>query len=520
MEEIRDEDRGKETMVFEITSISLNAVLQFCVGNPYEHKGKDRYNTYLVKNGKVNSCIGHYDVEQGEVTTDAGGKDFDVKKYEEPDWLIEASSSLLTREVTKEKDKADKPEKEKDKPEKAKPAPTLFRVVITSVDGDCFYDSVIRSEKDAGYSEDAIVAFKEKLGAFITKEGPNKLNLIEKYKAIVDVKGTKGKTQTLIEDAYYRKYCEMRNNGIPDADILVQMRKDLAAPDADPNLAKNVNPEDFELLQNDDESPNKPNYTGDISALSDEYVRDFFGNNKTLESDDIIDTFLENFMKKTTWADAFIISQTAIFMNVIFLLLVEKGKRVEDYTVFGMQRQLEHPIDKDTQFIIADYQPQRHFKLIAQRDPFIGRFTIDTLPQVIKDKFELFKSKGESLPAATTAEEEASTYEPVAADVAKEPEVPDAPEADKVPEADEVPEADKVPEVKIGKYTSESLKGKTLKELEEILKSEFPDIPQSRVKKDHGKQGLIDCILNPEDEKCKKASKSKKSTGGKFTRRR
>ena len=84
MEDIRDEDRGKETMVFEITSISLNAVLQFCVGNPYEYKGKDRYNVYLVKNGKVYGGVGHYDVEQGEVTTDAGGKDFDVKNFSTP----------------------------------------------------------------------------------------------------------------------------------------------------------------------------------------------------------------------------------------------------------------------------------------------------------------------------------------------------------------------------------------------------------------------------------------------------
>jgi len=166
-----------------------------------------------------------------------------------------------------------------------------------------------------------------------------------------------------------------------------------------------------------------------------------------------------------------------------------------------MQAQLEHPIDKDTQFIIADFQPQTHFKLIAQREPFIGRFTIDTLPQVIKDKFDLFKSRAESLPPAT-AEEEAPTYEPVDVDVSKVGDIPEV-----------------VPQVK-AKYTPESLKGKSIKELEEILKSDFPDIPQSRVKKDGGKQGLIDCILNPEDEKCKKSSKSKKPIGGKFTRRR
>ena len=493
MEDIRDEDRGKETMVFEITSISLNAVLQFCVGNSYEHKGKDRYNVYFVKNGKVHGCVGHYDVEPGEETTDSGGKDFDVKKYQEPDWLIEPTSPLLTREVEKEKPK----EKPAPKPSEVK---SLFRVIVTSTKGDCFYDSIVRADKD-GYDEAKIQAFKEKLGAFMTT-GENKINVMQKYKEIVDLKVTK--TQTLIEDPYYRKYCEMRNNGTSDEDIVVQMRKDM---EADATLAKKVDPDAFELLGNDDESPNKPMLTRDISALSNEYIRDFFNNNKSLEGDDIIDAFLENFMKKETWADAFIISQAARFLNVIFLLLVEKGKRVEDYTVFNMQAQLEHPIDKDTQFILADYQPQTHFKLIVQ-EPYVGKFTIDTLPQVIKDKFPLFKSAAE--PAATGAEE-VQVYEPVAADVPKADAKADVP---KGPDA----EAD-VPKGPVSKYTAENLKGKTMKELADILKAEFPNVPQSRVQKDDGKQGLIDCILNPEQEKCKKLTKSKKPTGGKSTRR-
>lgn len=476
MEDIRDEDRGKETMVFEITSISLNAVLQFCVGNSYEHKGKDRYNVYLVKNGKVHGCVGHYDVEPGEETTDSGGKDFDVKKYQEPEWLIEPTSSLLTREVEKPKEKAEKAEKA-EKPAEVK---SMFRVITTSTAGDCFYDSVVRADKD-GYDEEKIHEFKEKLGDFMTK-GANKDNLIAKYKAIVELKGAK--TQTLIEDPYYRKYCEMRNAGTSDEDIVVQMRKDI---EANPELAKKVSPDDFEVLSNDDESPNKPTMTGDVSALSDEYIHYFFNDDKTLEGDDIIDTFLENFMKKDTWADAFIISQAAVFLNVIFLLLVEKKGRVEEYEIFNMQAQLEHPIDKDTQFILASYQPQKHFKLIVQ-EPYVGKFTIDTLPQVIKDKFPLFKSGAE--PA-----EEAATFEPVAVDVPKIPDVVDK------------------------KYTAESLKGKTLKELEDILKAEFPDVPQSRVKKENGKQGLIDCILNPEEEKCKKLTKSKKPAGGRATRR-
>jgi hypothetical protein len=111
---------------------------------------------------------------------------------------------------------------------------------------------------------------------------------------------------------------------------------------------------------------------------------------------------------------------------------------------------------------------------------------------VIKDKFPLFKSGAE--PAATGAEEP-PTFEPVAVDVPK------------------------IPDVVVPKYTAENLKGKTLKELEDILKAEFPDVPQSRVKKENGKQGLIDCILNPEEEKCKKLTK-KKATGGKSTRRK
>jgi hypothetical protein len=485
MEDIRDEDRGKETMVFEITSISLNAVLQFCVGNSYEHKGKDRYNVYLVKNGKVHGCVGHYDVEMGEETTDSGGKDFDVKKYQEPDWLIESTSSLLTREVEKEKPA---PEKKAEKSAKEKPAEkevkSMFRVITTSIAGDCFYDSVVRADKD-GYDEEKIKAFKEKLGAFMTT-GENKKNLMEKYKEIVDLK--ESKTQTLIEDPYYRKYCEMRAS-MEDDDIVAQMKKDMAA---DSKLAKMVDPDAFVLLRNDEDSPNKPTLQADVSELSEEYIHHFFNDDKSLEGDDIIDAFLENFMKKKTWADAFIISQAAVFLNVIFLLLVEKGKRVEEYTVFNMQAQLGHAIDKDTQFILADYQPQKHFKLIVQ-EPYVGKFTIDTLPQVIKDKFPLFKSAAE--PAATGAEE-APTYEPIAVDV-------------KIPD---------VVDPKSSKYTAETLNSKTIKELEDILKTEFPDVPQSRVKKDNGKQGLIDCILNPEEEKCKKATKKK--TGGRATRRK
>jgi len=267
----------------------------------------------------------------------------------------------------------------------------------------------------------------------------------------------------------------------------------------DPVLAKKVNPEDFELLQNDDESPNQSSYSQDVALLSNEFIRDFFYDDISLEGDDIVTIFLENFMQKDTWADAFIISQAALYLNVIFLLLVEKGSRVEEYTVFNMQAQLEHPIDKDTKFILADYQPQSHFKLIVQKDPYLGRFTIDALPQVIKDKFPLFKSRGETLPAATAAEE-AKTYESVAVDAPAGFVEPDAPVEPK--------------------YTAVSLKGKSLKELEDILKNEFPNVPQSRVKKDHGKQGLIDCILNPEEEKCKKSSKSKKPSGGKATRRK
>ena len=58
-----------------------------------------------------------------------------------------------------------------------------------------------------------------------------------------------------------------------------------------------------------------------------------------------------------------------------------------------------------------------------------------------------------------------------------------------------------------------------MKELADILKAEFPNVPQSRVQKEDGKQGLIDCILNPEQEKCKKLTKSNKPKGGKSTRR-
>jgi len=469
MNDIRDEDRGKETMVFEITSISLNALLQICIGNAYEHNGKDRYNVYFVKNGKVHGCIGYYDVTKDEVTTDAGGRDFDIKKFGEPVWSIEGSSSLLTRdEIPKEKSKETGKETGEGKKGNEK---SEFVVIETSTKGDCFYDTVVRSKVNPEY--DTIENFKESLGEFIT-QGKNRDDLIEKYKEFVLVK-------------------------------------------------------------------NEKSSHGDVSLLARETVHNYFNDNEKLEDDEIIDTFLENFMETSTWADSYVITQAANMLNVIFLLLVSKGNKVEDYTVYPMQKQLsEHPIDKDTKFIISDYQPQRHFKLIAQRDPYMSTFTIDNLPQVIKDKFpDLFLSRDESLPTANTVAEQAPTYESVPVESVVEPApvtvpapVPVTVPAPVVPApapvapapAPVAPAPAPAPVVpnpsESKKYTQKELSAKTLKELEEILKIEYPDVPQSRVKKDHGKQGLIDCILNPEDEKCKKASKSKKPSGGKFTRRK
>jgi hypothetical protein len=461
MESIREEDRGTETMVFEMTSIQLNTVLQFCVGNVYEHKGKDRYNVYLVKNGRVHGCIGHYDVPLGDLTKDVSGTDFDVIKYQEPTWSIDASFHLL------EKGKPEKePEKGKEKPP---PKPkSLFRVIITNDSGDCFYDSVVRSMPGndlEAYDIEKVRALRKRVGEHITTTALKEL--LENYHNSVHFLSEE---ETLMKnDPYYAKYYKMLAEGVEKETVIAAISDELAAK---PKLQGKLDVETFRVAGPEDPSENK--FDGDAKELARHFLHDYFNDEMKLIDADIPEVFLENIEKDNLWADEFVIAETEKLEDIKFLFLKrEASPIVEEYGIDGLVTY--KAVGPNTKFVIVDYTPLRHFKLIVHGDK--KQFTIDQVPAVIKAKFTIFQDQ--PAPAVAAAQD---------ADL-DELETP----------AVELPEADS-PDSGV-KYTRDKLEKMSNKQLEDILKFEFDGVPVSTLK---GKPELIECILNPEQEKCKK----------------
>jgi hypothetical protein len=471
MESIREEDRGTETMVFEMTSIQLNSELQFCIGNAYENNGKDRYNVYLVKNGRVHGCIGHYDVPQGESTVDAGGKDFDVMKYKEPSWLIDPSFHLL------EKGKPEKKEKEKATPKPPK-AKSLFRVIITADDGNCFYDTLVRSMDGNDvevYNEEKVKELREELGEYITTTG--EVTLLEKYH--YSVEAVSGKPFSMKNDPYYGKYYARQEKGESEDDIVAAIEQEIAA---DPSIEGKLNADAFRDHKGEDPTVNKYN-EAEVKEAARHFLEDYFQNEMALSDVDVVEVFKENIEKDKVWASELIILQAEKKYNVKFLLL-KKGaaSEVEQYAADDLDTY--KVIDADTKFIIIEYTPLQHFKLIVQDKK--KRFSMAEVPAIIKAKFAMFQGQEPQVLAAAQDAQQEKLETP-------------AVEVDSGVEFD-----DDGP-----KYTKEKLEKMTNQQLEDILKAEFVGVPVSTLS---GKSELIDCILKPDQEKCKKKKPTKRAS--------
>jgi hypothetical protein len=166
-------------------------------------------------------------------------------------------------------------------------------------------------------------------------------------------------------------------------------------------------------------------------------------------------------------------------------LLLKKGaaSEVEQYTPDDLDTY--KVIDADTKFILVEYTPLEHFKLIVQDKK--KRFSMDELPAVITAKFAMFQGQEpQVLAAAQDAQQEKLETPAVEVDVMADSGDVDDP-----------------------KYTKEKLEKMSNKQLEDILKAEFEGVPVSTLK---GKPELIECILNPEQEKCKKKKPTKRTS--------
>lgn len=196
MEEIRQEDIGFETRVFKITSMVKNETLDICIGQPYDHEGKDRYNVYRVRGKMVESCIGYYDVTKGEDALDESTKrDFDVKRYGEPTWTDKTKSA------------------------KSKPASTAltappasskksdFVVITTATQGDCFFDSIYRATSgvlEGAPNMDKIVELREEVAEMFREDDELKDLVVSRYRdsLIAEDDDTIPEIKYLLQDYY------------------------------------------------------------------------------------------------------------------------------------------------------------------------------------------------------------------------------------------------------------------------------------------------------------------------------
>ena len=502
--EIREQDRGLEKMVFEITSLKLNAVLQFCVGDAYPHEGKDRYNVYLVKGGHVHSKVGQYDVTAGESTVDEGKKDFDVKRYKEPEWNIQPDSPLLTREIKT------RPDKSKDKSEKPKPAEkipekpvkkTNYKVIETTQGGDCFYDSVSRAEDEDlnEFDEDTIEDLRASIGKYITSRTAQ---LIEYYKLTVEQVNP---TKTLMrDDAYYGKYYKMMEQDKKEEDDVAKLiEQELKEK---PELADRLDVDIFLDSTGKDVSPNKPLVPPESKTV----LREYFDNKTDLSEEEVVNVFRKNIKIMKKWANAHIFAEYEKMKNTKLLLLTKEGASVEEYEPFPYITELNY--DATTTFVLIDYEPENHFRLIEQLSPLKRKFTWDELPEVIKTKFPDVVSSYESAVKSKAPKAQKNSPKP-----APEPKVSDPDAESESPDAEEKEEnGPKLDASKV--YEANELDKLGIGKLREIAKSK--GIPTGKLGSGpEGIEKIKSCILNPEQEQCKD-SRGKKKKGGKFTRRK
>lgn len=465
--DIREEDRGYRTRVFKITSAKLGTKLDICIGQKYEEGDDDRYNVYSVSNGAVGGLVGYYDVPRDTHVFD-DSNDFHVERFGEPSWIN------TLKHVNAPKPKESNP---------VVSTKSMFKVVITQSEGDCFYDTVIRALENLDdytkttYDVSKTNDLRKKIADYIRTTRSD--DLVARYKAC-------SVPNTIRYDSIYIKYWDMclddqhAKQNRTGKKLTYDAVKKIALQDMDkdPSLNGKIDPDLISKSTNlDDPSPN------DISDEGcKDFINDYFDNDdEMVAEDEILDTFIKSLTTPNVWTNDFVIVSLELMDNLKIVPLTKTGNKVEDYTI---SKEISYlPPNKDTRYVLTEYDG-RHYKLI-KTDKSV--FTLNTLPDVIKQKLEKFEwFKG----------------------------IP-APKADNPVLKDEIPVPKVVTEMHSEPESKDQLESMTISQLKEYAKEHNIKYNSSITKK----ADIIECLKNPSLLKCKPKTKKGGFRSTNFTRK-
>lgn len=349
--DIHPNDKGYTTMVFKLTSPTLQRTLKICVGKPYDEGGREKRNVYEVTDdNRIKVRSGYYLVDKGTVAMDDDG-DFPVMKIGEPVWdNVEVKL----------------PEKKESAPEPVV-AKSDFIVINNDASGDCFYDAVIRAESNSAdtYSGEKIAQLRSAIANFIAKTPKFRDTLVEKYNSY---KKTQLKRMNQVEG--YKDYYKRVEDGEDEDSVLEDLKQKF------PALKEAL------LQKFEDEFFPDPTQEDVIHLLT-----EYFDKRTDLTGDQIIETFVKNVKEAKKWVVEDVVAAYQEMNNIQVVPLIKKGERVEEYMVHPTVLKKEEVLST-TRYIFADYTPLNHFQLIVRASDKKGAFLQSELPAALQRKME------------------------------------------------------------------------------------------------------------------------------------
>lgn len=438
-------DVGYETMAFQMTSPTLNMTLKLCVGRPFDENGMNRYNVYELnkKGDQVERLRGYYLLEKDVDPYDTD-KDFNIKEIGEPTWITPEGV----------------PKESKVEPKEMKVTKSEFIVMEdTNSRGDCFYDALLRAKSGnptVKSTNEAIQAERRRVGEMFLKPGPSQSRILETYKMYKenpDIKKELLRYGMQMQDIpefepFYTQLATVAPEQIQEEKDKIMQAEESKLPTSDWDL--------FDELSGTDLYPVKEE---DRMAL--EVMSEYFDRNADLSDQDAVTTFVKNVNTMQKW----LVEDIAVAIqendNLQILPLVKEGEDVSSYSLTNTII-VKSNINDRTKYMMVEYTPLVHFKLISFRDKDMMKSLVlyEELPAVIQSKLNdnaAYRKALEKMP-------------------------------DLLPEAPKLPEAPQLPDLTVPEPSKEEVPPTDgpapPANVVPITEAEEPSVKQTRRKKD------------------------------------